>query len=567
MRAIDILVKHLANEDSRYLFGIPGGALEPLYTAVHDNGGIKAILTKHEGSAAFMADGYARVSGRIGVCCGTTGPGSTNLITGIAQAYVNSVPVMALTAQVPTARFGKGAFQESGPDTVDIVDMYKACTKLSTMIINPERTGEITRRALKLATTGRPGPIHLNLPSDAMFTEVADDILLPREYRCELHTYDPDAITKAAQILISAKKPAMLLGHGVFDETTRAAIRHLAELLNMAVATTPKSKGCFPDDHPLSLGVFGFAGSPLAEEFLFNDNVDILLSVATSFNEFDTYGWDPRLSERRSIIQVDIDPTQFGKNYPCTLGLMGDAGVVLRKLAEEIVRLSGQTRRGGITPVQTGCAAPRYHEPEKMGSDEIPLKPQRLMHDLRESLPEDAIFFVDAGNNLAWAIHYLTIPRSGAFVSGLGFSSMGYGVAAAIGGKLAAPERPVVSIVGDGGFMMNGMEVATAVHYNIPVIWVVENNAQLGMVHHGQQMSANGRLIASDFPRVDFTKVAEGLGAKAYHIERPGEIDQKLMNEIIKSNRPTVLDVIIDAHERPPINSRIKALDKAAIKQ
>lgn len=567
MRAIDVLVKYLENEDARYLFGIPGGALEPLYTAVHDNKAIKAILTAHEGGAAFMADGYARVSGKIGVCCGTTGPGSTNLVTGIASAFANSIPVIALTAQVPTRSFGKGAFQESGPDGIDTVGIFKAITKNSSMIINPEMTGEIIRRSLKLAKSGRPGPVHLNLPADAMCADVVEDIVLPEQYHVRCEPVDGAAVRRASRLLVAAQKPAMLVGHGILSRETVTGIIRLAELLNMPVATTPKSKGVFPEDHPLSLGVFGFAGSSLAESYLFENGVDTLLAVATSFNEFATYGWDPRLADQRAIIQVDIDPTQFGKNYPCSVGLLGDAGVVLRDLLAEIEQSASQPLGGKVSPVQIHCKAPRYHEPEKMGSDAMPLKPQRLMHDLRESLPDDTIFFVDAGNNLAWAIHYLTITRPGAFITGLGFSSMGYGVAAAIGGKLAAPDRPVVAIVGDGGFLMNGMEVATAVHYGIPVIWVVENNAQLGMVHHGQQMSANGRVIASDFPRIDFTKVAEGLGAKAYHIERPGEISRKLMDEIIKSKRPTVLDVVIDAAERPPIQSRIKSLDKGIVRR
>lgn len=568
MNAAEVIIRHLESEDVRFFFGIPGGALEPIYNAVHESSHIEPILAKHETGAAFMADGYARVSGNIGLCGATTGPGSTNLLTGIASAHADSVPVMALTAQVPTRSFGRGAFQESGPEAVDIVHIFSEFTKYSAMIINPDKTGEMVRRALKLAKSGKPGPVHLNLPTDVMYETAADDIVLPEHYHVKSEPFDRTAVRMAAHCLLEARKPAMLLGSGALVAGATAELRELAELLDIPVATTPKGKSAFPEDHPLFLGVFGFAGSWATEAYLLEGDSDVLLAVGTSFNEWATHGWDPRLAPNKSIIQVDIDPTQFGRNYRCTVGLQGDARIVIRELIYEIKRQlqhAGQQTRNYREPFIN--VLPHYNEPEKMLSDAIPLKPQRLMHDLRESLPEETIFFADIGNNLAWAIHYLKVTKPKTFIAGIGFGSMGYGVAAAIGGKLAAPDRPVVAIVGDGGFLMNGMEVATAVNHNIPVIWIVENNAQLGMVYHGQQMSARAHVTASEFQRVDFVKIAEGLGARACRVEKPGEINRKLMQEIIDSGQPTVIDVIIDAYEKPPILSRIKSLDKAVSKR
>lgn len=566
MNAAELIIRHLESEDVRFFFGIPGGALEPIYNAVHESRLIESILTKHEAGAAFMADGYARVSGNLGVCGSTTGPGATNLLTGIASAHADSVPVMALTAQVPTRSFGRGAFQESGSEGTDVVNIFSGVTKYSSMIINPDKTGEMVRRALRLARSGRPGPVHLNLPSDVMCEEVADDMPV-QNYHYPAEPFDRMAVKQAARLLVDAENPAMILGNGALIGRATKELLELAELLQIPVATTPKGKSSFPETHPLSLGVFGFAGSPLAEEYLLESKIDVLIAVGTSFNEWATYGWDKRLTSNRSVIQVDIDPTQFGRIYPCTVGLQGDARAVVRELMYEIKRQlkaepERMNRAGRFS--FSGNIHDSVREPEKMNSDAMPLKPQRLMHDLRQSLPDQTIFFADIGSNLAWAIHYLKVTRPRTFVAGIGFGSMGYGVAAAIGGKLAAPDRPVVSIVGDGGFLMNGMEVATAVNHDIPVIWVVENNAQLGMVYHGQQMSKRAHVTSCEFKRVDFVKIAEGLGAQAYRVERPGEINARFMAEIINSNRPTVIDVIIDACERPPIQSRIKSLEMIA---
>ncbi|MDH4099495.1 MAG: thiamine pyrophosphate-binding protein [Nitrospirota bacterium] len=565
MNAAELLVRHLESEDVRFFFGIPGGALEPIYNAVHESMQIESILTKHEAGAAFMADGYARVSGNVGVCGSTTGPGATNLLTGIASAHADSVPVMALTAQVPTRSFGRGAFQESSAEGTDVVNIFGEVTKYSAMIINPDKTGEMTRRALKLAKSGRPGPVHLNLPSDVMYEEVIND-MPAHSYHFASAPFDRMAVKQAAHLLMKSKNPAMILGNGALIGRATEEILELAELLDIPVATTPKGKSAFPETHELALGVFGFAGSPLAESFLLDNNIDVLLAIGTSFNEWATHGWDQRLAYNKEVIQVDIDPTQFGRVYPCSVGLQGDSKAVVRELLFEL-RRQLQLNDSNVE-FRRLLTFKSMHEtvrdPYKALSDEMPLKPQRLMNDLRASLPDDTIFFADIGSNLAWAIHYLKVNKPRTFVAGIGFGSMGYGVAAAIGGKLAAPERPVVSIVGDGGFLMNGMEVATAVNHDIPVIWVVENNAQLGMVWHGQQMSARAHVTASEFKRVDFVKIAEGLGARAIRVERPGEISRSLMDDIIKAGQPTVIDVMIDAYERPPIQSRIKSLEMIA---
>lgn len=591
MTAADLLIKYLEQLDVKYIFGIPGGALEPLCAAINRSKKIELILAKHEQGAAFMAAGYARVSGSLGVCCATTGPGSTNLITGIATANADSTPVFAITAQVPTNVFGKGAVQESTYAGINIVDLFRHFTKFSTMVINPLKMGEVVREALRFALSGRRGPVHVNIPMDIMIEKVREDIIPIDNFIPKTNYYDRASVKKAAALLLNAKKPAIFIGSGTLLSRASDKVVKLAEMLSIPVTTTPKAKGGFPDDHSLSLGVFGLAGSPSAFAYLTegeakkedrnqksgvrkNLKVDVLLAIGTSFNELGTHAWDKRIMPDKALVQVDIDPFEFGKNYPFEINLTGDAKTILHELIYELKRqIKGlpALKRKEIEKNAKRRANKlrffkndnkKYFNENKMTSKDVPIKPQRLMKDLRDSFPRDTIFFVDIGNNLAWAIHCLDIYKPYTFFAGLGFASMGFGVAAVVGAKFAAPGKPVVAIVGDGGFLMNGMEVATAVNYGKQVIWIIENNSQLGLVSHARRLMSIPYNIGAEFEPVDFVKVAEGLGARGIRITKPGEINKKMIKKIIASGESTVLDVIIDKNEVPPLSTRIKAISE-----
>ncbi len=606
MTAADILIKYLEQEGVEYIFGVPGGALEPFCGAIDRSQQIELVLAKHEQGAAFMADGYARVNRKIGVCCATTGPGSTNLITGLASAYADSIPVLVITAQVPTIVFGKGALQESTYAGINIVNIFKYFTKYSAMVMAPNKMGDMAREALRFALSGRWGPVHINIPRDVLMGEAEEAIIPHDKFIAKTKYSNRKNITKAAKLLLSARKPAMFLGSGTFlaDDATEE-VYELAKELSIPVMTTPKAKGIFPEDHHLSLGVFGFAGPPTSFAYLVdtglngnnenqepvvksgnmeidnnlkpngsnpadrNSKIDVLLAIGTSFNEWGTYAWDDGLKPEQALIQVDIDPLEIGKNYPCDLDLVGDAKVIANELIYEINRQKkkmDQSQQKDIKKKENlrdehlrifKKNIGKYTDEDKMLSNDVPLKPQRLMKDLRDSLPSETIFFVDIGNNMAWAIHNLDIYKPYTFFAALGFVSMGFGVAAVVGAKFAAPEKPVVAIVGDGGFLMNGMEVATAVNYKKPVIWVVENNSSLGMVSHARKKLNIPYNIGAEFETVDFVKIAEGLGAVGIKITKPGEINKEMMKEIIASGKSTVLDVIIDKDEVPPLDSRI----------
>ena len=568
MNTADLIVEILEETGVEYIFGVPGGAIEDINTALYSHNKIKPIVTKHEEGAAFMADGYARVSGRLGVCMSTAGPGASNQITGIASAYADSIPVLSLTGQVATSVFGKGAIQESGSEGVNITSIFRNFTRYSGMVINEKRAQYMTQKACRLALSGRFGPVHLSLPSDVMKKACVKDG--QKAYKFETRLFDRQGVGQAAEILLNARRPAIIAGWGVNLSRGAQELLSLAEQLGIPVATSPKAKGIFPETHPLSLGVLGFAGSPVAKEYIIERDVDVLLAIGTSFNEMMTSGWDHRLRPSQYLIQVDVDTEEIGKNYDASIALVGDARTVLKELSFAADRFIANDITRKAECISRVLAEISTMRDKHKNSGNVPedgnglYHPQQLVLDLQRYLPQDAIYFADMGNTMAWAIRHLVIKQPYTFYLSLGFSSMGYAVAAPIGAKLALPDRPVVTLVGDGSFQMNGFEVATAVNYNIPVIWVVFNNAMLGMVYHGRRLFAKPipEGVPSRFSRVDFARVAEGLGARGITVREPADLTAELIEDVLRSGRPAVLDVWIDHEAVPPIHSRIATVDK-----
>jgi acetolactate synthase-1/2/3 large subunit len=560
-KVAEYLVEALADAGVGHLFGVIGGSVVPIFVATLGRR-TQIVMTKHEAGAAFMADGYARAGGKLGACIATSGPGATNLITGVAAAYADSIPIVVLTGQVATKSFGRGAFQESSTEGIDIVDVFGPVTRYSTLPFRADRVPAAWQKALRMALGGRPGPVHLSLPADVQEQEIEFPLHgtpAPHAGR----TYDREAIKETARYLARARRPAILAGHGVILAEASAEVRAIAEMLGIPVATTPKGKGAFPEDHPLALGPFGYSGSPLAQWYLLESGVDVLLAVGTSLSEWGTLGWDRRLQPSEALIHLDVDPYEVGKNYRATVPVIGDARAGLLELAYELRR---QQRTDGPRPPDTwGLSAPpdrpRFLNVGAMASEAVPIKPQRLMRDLQDALPPDALVFVDAGANRSWALHYWLVRHPRTFFCATGMASMGFGVAGAIGGKFAAPDRVVVSITGDGGFLMNGMEVSTAVHYDRQVIWVVLNDGGYGMAYHSLRQLRQPD-VGTRYPRVDCAQIAEGLGAQAFRIREPGEINRDLIGKIVEGGRPTVLDIEIDPDEVAPFGTRIATLEE-----
>ncbi|MBN2074510.1 MAG: thiamine pyrophosphate-binding protein [Dehalococcoidales bacterium] len=558
----DIIVKILETNDTRYVFGVPGGHLCKFYDSIYYSDEITPILTKHESGASFMATGYAQVSHKLGVCTGTVGPGATNLVTGIASAYMDSIPVLVITAQVGSSAIGKGGLQESTGvgRTVDHVELFDGMTKYSERITSIDKVRENIQNAYRLAINGRSGPVHLDVMANVFAGEIdiTQDELNRKIKRVPTAAIFED-VNKVSDLILSAKKPAILAGAGALNACTE--ILSLAEMLGIPVATTLRAKGIIPEDHELSLGCVGLYGTNIANKYL-RDGIDVLIAVGTSFSEFTSHAWDSRFQPSEALIQIDIDAWELGKNYPATVGLMGDADIILHQILEAVKRKNPSTRLTDTSNLKKMKEQREYFADPKMLSDAVPLKPQRFMKLLRDSLADDTIVFGDIGNTLPWLENFFLSKMSNTFFICSSLASMGYGVSASIGGQIAATDRRVICVCGDGDFQMQGMEVATAVNYNIPVIWFVLNNQSLAMISDLQNLMFGGRRVSSEFINPDFVKFAEAMGAVGLRITRPDEVET-VVKEALEKKRPTVVDVLIDADEAPSFDARAEAMTRA----
>lgn len=551
MKACEYLVRTLEQEGVRYAFGVHGSALTPLIDQVRNNSSITPILVRHEEGGAFMADGYARFSGGLGFCWGTSGPGTTNLLTGLATSWSDATPVLAITGQVPTSDFHRGAFQESTTASVDSVALLKAVTKYAELVGTPAQLPTLLRTALRQALTSRKGPAALVIPKDCLTAEIAGDPPPVFSYRVQNRVFDARMVGRAAELLRKSRRPALLVGSGVNLSRANRELIQLVHQLEAAVASTPKGKGAFPEDDPRFLGVLGLGGHPTAAHYIL-EHADLLLAVGTSLGQISTCNYDERLSHM-PLIHLDVNPEEIGKNFPVEVGLVGDAQVILKELAKALLDGPRQASRASRRAYLDGFLAQgsRLIDPHLVRSDHSPIYPQRAVYELRRHLPRDAIVFWDSGNHTIWGIHYFEAYTPRTFSFSPSFGAMGYGVSACIGAKLARPDQTVVSVCGDGGFLMNGTEVSTAVNYGIPIIWVVMNNHGLGMVRHGDRV-ATGRDTGASIRGVDLVRFSEGLGARGL---RAGSADEfcSALALAREANGPVVIDVEIDADQVPPL--------------
>lgn len=564
LRALDVFLKYLKAEEVSTVFGIPGGLLHPFFEAVEADDDLRLVVTRHEEGAAFMADGYARLGGRLAVCAGTSGPGATNLLTGVSCAFADGVPMLVVTGQASSLAMGKGAAQETTREDIDVVAMFAPVSKYSAMVTSHQSLPHHLRRALRLALSGRMGPVHLNVPVDMWERPLEEDWFEPRTYRPSTQTFDRAAVGKAAALLLGARRPAILAGAGVALAGAEEHLLSLAEMLQARVATSPRAKGVFPEDHPLSMGVLGFAGHHDARATLINGAVDVLLTVGASLNETTTLNWNPGLRPKEALLQVDIDADRIGRNYPVDIPLVGEAQTILVELlyhAHRLIREGAVIRAGweGERPPLRGHQ--RYLDPELRVSDAFPLTPQRWRCDLEEVLPDDAVIFSDIGGHMLFNIHHLCIRTGQKFFINLGFGSMGHGVVACVGAAMAEPGRPVFAIVGDGGFAMNGMEIHTALEHGVPVVWIVENNHMHGITWHGSQKVGNRQPLGSvRFKKpLEVAAVARAMGLPAWVVDRPGQI-QGAVREALGQREPAVIEVRVDDAIPPPLGDRAKSI-------
>ncbi|MDP9002869.1 MAG: thiamine pyrophosphate-binding protein [Myxococcota bacterium] len=563
-RTVDVFLRYLKAEGVTHVFGIVGGLLYPFFAAIENDPELYLVHVKHEEGAAFMADGYARTTGKLAVCAGTSGPGSTNLVTGVACAFADGVPMLVVTGQAASHALGKGAAQETAREDIDIVEMFRPITKYSAMVTSADSLAHHLRRALRQALTGRRGPVHLNIPVDLWGRSAEEDWFDPRTYRPETRAFDRLAVQRAADALLGAEHPVLVVGSGVASAGAEEHLRALAELLPARVATSPRAKGLFPEDDPLSLGILGNAGHRDARETILGDEVDVLFTVGASLGETATFNWTPRLCPSDTLIQLDIDADRIGRNYPVDIPLVGDAQAILVELVYHLHRrirdgASPASRWRERPPLVRGHA--RYDDALSRISDAVPLHPERWRADLEEVLPEDAVVFSDIGGHMLFNLHHLCIGRRQRFFINLGFGSMGHGTVAPIGAAFAMPGRPVFALVGDSCFAMNGMELITAAEHDTPVIWIVESNNMHGITWHCSKLLSGGPpMRAAVYKRpLEVAALARAMGLNARVVDRPGQM-QQAVRDLLRIGGPGVIEVRVDPTVCPPLGERAKAL-------
>jgi acetolactate synthase I/II/III large subunit len=525
------------------VFGVPGGAISCVYDALLDRPDIRVVTTTHETNAAFMAIGYALATGRPGVVLTTAGPGITNALTGLASAFYEGVPVVHIAGEVPRTAFGRGALQEGSASGFDAVSIVRHVTKMATMLARPGSAASVLRKALLTSFSGKRGPVFVSLPVD-----VAASTLEPQPIHGNVRSsfeVDGAAARRAMEMLEGASRPLLLAGAGTRDQTSRRALLRLAEHIGSPVAVTTKGKGVFPEDHPLYLGLMGFGGHASVLDYL-EGGVDVLVAVGSGLNDFTTNAWTPLLHAKRGFIQIDIDSAQLGRNYPIDLGLVGPADAVIGRMLEH--------RSEDHMAISTGVSGMRIDPAE--ASPKGMLTTAEVALTMNEVCPTDAVFTADMGEHLGFALHYLRVRAQGDFLTCLGFGSMGSGIVAAVGYQFGAPKRRTYAVCGDGGFLMFGNELVTAVRHRVKTTFIIINDSRLNMVHHGM-LEQYGRCPDFTHDRVDFAAMARSMGAVGMSITSREELAKGLREA---PDGPLVLDVTIDADVRMRANQRVAAL-------
>lgn len=612
--AADLIVHYIEQLGTRYVFGVPGGAIEPLYNALarsERRGGAAAVVARHESGAAFMADGYARETGHLGVCCTTTGPGATNIITGIASAYQDDVPLLVITAQTPLDTFGRGAVQESSCTGIDTVAMMGYCTHYNSLVSDIRQLERKLIGAIATAFQAR-GPVHLSIPLDILRMPIpfTGGVTGLTSLMQERKLTDPAGIAALARRLRKARHPVWIVGEGC--TSAMGAILALAEHTGALLVSTPQGKGLIDPYHPHYRGVCGLAGQENVRRLLGNPAVDLVLIIGSTLDEQVAQGWLENANLAGRLTHIDELPRHFLRSQNAEWHVQGNIESVFtallaqtggeqasppwdtqdraaphypnvidferrmadRRRRQDTGELPGDAveRRATDRRRQPGPSPIKRHfalsEEAKYLGNTTPIKPQRLMYDLARLFPADTCYLADIGNSFLWGIHYLhphlpQTDRAGRidsyFRTSMGFASMGWAIGAAVGTAMGRPERPVVCLVGDGSYLMSGQEITTALLHGLCVIFIILNDGALGTVKHGQRI-ARAERIGYELPPVDYAALASALGVEAYRVRSPEDLQTLDIRGLCRRRAPALIDVYIDGEETPPLSERMDML-------
>ncbi len=530
-----ILIEGLQREGVDVMFGYPGGSVLPIYDELYESP-LRHILVRHEQAAAHAADGYARASGRVGVCLATSGPGACNLVTGIATAYMDSIPIVAITGQVPTSMLGNDAFQES-----DITGITMPVTKHNYLVKRTEDIGRVVKEAFYIAGTGRKGPVLIDFPKDVVTREI--EYADPGEV--SLRGYQPTyrghskQIEKALELLSVAERPVIYAGGGVIASGGSAELVRFAEQLAIPVTTTLMGLGAIPCDHPLNLGMLGMHGTEYANYAV--TECDCLCAIGARFDDRVTGKLDT-FAPHASIIHIDVDPAEIGKNKRVDIPIVGDITLVLQEMLSKIRKGPGHEQ--WLERVKNW----KKRHPLRYQKDGT-LRPQMVIEELSKLLDGgDGIIVSEVGQNQMWAAQYFCFRHPRTWISSGGLGTMGYGFPAAIGAHFARPDKTVFDIAGDGSFQMNIQELGTVAEHRIPVKVAILNNRFLGMVRQWQELFYDRRYAYTELPPVDFVKIAQAYGIDGLRVTEPEEV-RSALTTAIDTDGPFILDFRIEREE------------------
>lgn len=544
MKAAELLVRCLENEGVQLVFGVPGEETLELMNAFLDSR-IRFIETRHEQGAAFMADVYGRLSGKAGVCLSTLGPGATNLLTGVADAYLDRAPLVAISGQASLNRRHKESHQY-----IDVMSMFKPVTKWNTSIPKVEVIPEAVRKAFKIAQTEKPGSTHLELPEDVAEEPIDDPSTLQPLLVQAPHTPEPlhGQIARAVQAIAGARRPVILAGNGVIRGHAHDAVRQFARQLGIPVLHTFMAKGVLPDNDPLSLYTIGLQARDYSAVVM--EQADVVVAIGYDFVEYAPCFWNP--SRDKHIVHVDVSPAEVDEHYIIEVGVLGDIGLSLEHLGKGLTPFNSSWAQGARKTVVEGFEA-------ELGLPRSwPMRPQHVLRDLRMVLDPDDLVICDVGAHKLWMARMFPCEVPNSCVIANGLAAMGIALPGAIAAKLVFPERRVVAVTGDGGFLMNSQELETAVRLGLPLTVLIWRDDGYGVIRWKQQLRF-GRTSSVEFGNPDFVKFAESFGAVGYRVKDPSELRPMLV-DALKSRVPAVIDCPVDYAENLRLTERLKSL-------
>lgn len=546
MNGARILLECLKKEGVDTVFGYPGGTVINIYNELFGFKDIRHILPRHEQAGTHAADGYARATGKVGVAIATSGPGATNTVTGIATAYMDSIPMVIVTGQVPTALIGNDAFQE-----VDIIGITRSCTKHNFLVRDVKDLATIMKKAFYIARSGRPGPVLVDLPKDVQIAQtefVYPDTVEIRSYKPTLAGH-PRQVEKAVDMVLESRRPVIYVGGGVVLGSAADELTSLARKLSVPVTTTLMGLGSFPENDPLSLGMLGMHGAYCANMAMTLS--DLIIAVGARFDDRVT-GKIATFAPSAKIIHIDVDPTSIKKNVRVDLPIVGDVKDVLAKmikLADKQKDKAAEFKKT-LVPWHGDIDGWKAKHPLGYKQSSTVIKPQFVIQKLRELSDDDAIIATDVGQHQMWTAQFFQFNKPRTLLSSGGLGTMGYGLPAAMGAQAAFPERQVIAICGDGGVQMNIQEIATLVQNRLPVKIVILNNNFLGMVRQWQELFFDKRYSQTcmELP-IDFIKLAEAYGAKGFSTSKPGEVET-VIKQAFKEKGPVIMEFKIAREEK-----------------